>query len=615
MRFRFGIAVVVMAFAGASFAQEPKEDIRQLKLKDWAPRPMLKTKASRVDKPAFPVIDVHNHLGGGKQTLTADRVAGYLAEMNEAGVRTVVNLDGGWGDRLKETIAALDEAHPDRFLTFALLNFEGIDNEDWGAREAKRLEESFQAGAMGLKFHKSLGLSYRYKNGELMKVDDPKLDAVFETCAKYRRPVMLHTADPAAFFTPLDRFNERWHELNEHPNWLFFGDKFPSREELLKQFTNVIAKHPKTTFIGAHFGNNVEDLEMVGQWLDAYPNLYIDIDARISELGRQPYAARKFIIRYQDRIMFGTDTTPRREAFRIYYRFLETDDEYFDCAESHHLQGFWMIYGVFLPKEVLEKIYLKNAERVLLAAPRGKAVGDAPPKTSMATPLRTSLVHWIDPAVEVGPPEYKVKAIEDFELSGKGDSPQWDQAEWANLTPQGQAEAYASRFKATYSKKGIYVLFEGEDARVSATMEDDNLDLWREDCFELFLMPDESKATYFEYEISPLGKELPLLIVNYAKKDGWLPWHYEGSRRVKKMVGGKGGELKSKAAIEGWQAEVFVPFELLEGLGPMPPRKGSVWKANFYRMDYDAGQGQGWNWALVGGSFHEYQKFGKLVFE
>ena len=263
--------------ATIAFSQE-QEDIRQLKLKDWQPRSMLVTKATKLEKPAFPAIDVHNHLGGGKQTLTPERVAGYLAEMDAAGVRTVVNLDGGWGDRLKETLAALDEAHPDRFLTFALIDFGGIDDEGWTEREAKRLEESFKAGAKGLKFHKTLGLGYRYKDGKLMPVDDPKLAPLFNLCAKYKRPVMIHTADPAAFFTPLDRFNERWHELNQHPNWLFYGDKFPKREDLLKQFIHVVQRHPNTTFIGAHFGNNVEDLATVGEWLDKHPGLPLTVE-------------------------------------------------------------------------------------------------------------------------------------------------------------------------------------------------------------------------------------------------------------------------------------------------------------------------------------------------
>ncbi|MCA9264105.1 MAG: amidohydrolase [Planctomycetales bacterium] len=344
---------------------EKSEDIRDMKLRDWQPKSMLKTKITRVALPKFPAVDVHNHLGGGADYLTPARVAGYLQNMDDAGVQTVVNLDGGWGEKLQETIAALDTAHPGRFVTFALIDLRGFDEEGWTERETNRLRQSFQAGAKGLKFHKSLGLSYRDKDRRLLAIDDPRLDPIWALCGEMKRPVMIHTSDPAAFFTPLDRFNERWHELNEHPNWLFHGDDYPSREELLEQRNHVIAKHPQTTFIGAHFGNNPEDVETVGKWLDAYPNFYIDIDARISELGRQPYTARRFFIKYQDRIMFGTDTAPKADAFRLYYRFLETDDEYFDTAESHHRQGFWMIYGIFLPDDVLAKVYHGNAERLL----------------------------------------------------------------------------------------------------------------------------------------------------------------------------------------------------------------------------------------------------------
>jgi predicted TIM-barrel fold metal-dependent hydrolase len=336
-----------------------------LRLADWQPRSMLITKVTRVDRPAFPVVDVHNHLGGGAAFLTPDRVAQYLATMDEAGVKTIVNLDGGWGRHLKETLSALDEAHRGRFLTFALIDFQGIDDEGWTEREVRRLRESFDMGAKGLKVHKTLGLSYRYADGRLVPVDDPKLDAIWSTCGKYKRPVMIHTADPAAFFTPLDRFNERWHELMAHPDWVFSGDRYPSFQELLAQCRRVVERHPETTFVGAHCGNCAEDLETVGKWLDKCPNYYVDIDARISELGRQPYSARRFLIKYQDRIMFGTDTTPQTDAYRLYYRFLETDDEYFDTAQSHHRQGFWMVYGVFLPRDVLEKLYRKNAERVL----------------------------------------------------------------------------------------------------------------------------------------------------------------------------------------------------------------------------------------------------------
>jgi predicted TIM-barrel fold metal-dependent hydrolase len=367
--FRSIIALSVVALASMQLATA--QDIKELKLRDWHPRSMLITKTTEVPKPAFPVIDVHNHLGGGKAFLTAERVKRYVEEMDAAGVQTVVNLDGGWGERLKDTLAALDQAHPGRFLTYALLDFSGIDDPSWSDREAARLAESFEAGAKGLKFHKSLGLGVRYRDGRFLPVDDPKLDPIWEVCARFKRPVEIHTGDPGAFFTPLDGSSERWHELNEHPEWLFYGKDFPKRSDLHAQRIKVIARHPQTTFICAHMANDGEDLAEVARWLDAYPNMYVDIDARISELGRQPYTARRFFLKYQDRVMFGTDTSPSREAYRIYYRFLETDDEYFDPAGGHHRQGFWMIYGVFLPKDVLAKLYHKNAEKLLVGLEAG----------------------------------------------------------------------------------------------------------------------------------------------------------------------------------------------------------------------------------------------------
>lgn len=600
--------------AVADEKEKDPADIRELKLRDWAPKPMLVVESHEPAKPRFPAVDVHNHLGAGKSTLTPERVAAYLTEMNEAGVRTVVNLDGGWGDRLKETLAALDQAHPDRFLTFAQVDFAGIDDDGWSEREAKRLEESFAAGAKGLKLHKSLGLTVRYKDGRLMPVDDPKLDGVWRVCAKHHRPVMIHTADPAAFFTPLDRFNERWHELNEHPQWLFYGDKFPAREELIAQYLRVVGRHPQTTFIGAHFGNNAEDLAAVAKAIDAHPNLYVDIDARISELGRQPYTARKFMIKYQDRVLFGTDTTPRRDAFRIYYRFLETDDEYFDCAASHHLQGFWRIYGVFLPDEVLEKIYSKNADRIFAAAAR-------PPETSAAaTPSATESKQTSGKPASEKPaaPTAKVPRSADFSVTGDGNNKAWDKAEWTVMNRRGRVAGadYKTRFKVLYSDRGLYVLMDGEDAKISATLKEDFLDLWKEDVFEFFLWPDERNSLYFEYEVSPLGVELPIMIPNVDDKFlGWRPWHYEGDRKVQKATSITGGAKQSGAKIESWRAEIFVPFELLKPLANVPPKPGAKWRANFYRMDYDQPQPWAWDWAPVGPSFHEYRKFGTLEFE
>jgi predicted TIM-barrel fold metal-dependent hydrolase len=571
---------------------EPSGDIRELKLRDWQPRSMMVTKTTIVEKPLYPVVDMHNHLGGGKGRLTPEVVQRYLTEMNESGVRTVVNLDGGWGDRLRETLAALDDTHPGCFLTFALVNFDGLDDDDWGERESRRLEEGFKAGAKGLKFHKSFGLHYRYRDGRLMPVDDPKLDPIWETCAKHHRPVVIHIADPAAFFTPLDRFNERWHELNANPGWLFADKRFPKRQELLDQLHRVIARHPKTTFINTHFGNNAEDLAAVADKLDKYPNMFVDIDARISELGRQPYATRKFFLKYQDRIMFGTDTPPRRDAYRVYYRFLETDDEYFDCSASHHRQGFWNIYGIFLPPEVLAKVYRTNAQRVLFG------LKDEEP----ARPARREL---------------RVRATKDFELTGDGAAEAWKKAEWEPLHRRTEAGSdYQTRIKVLYSEKGLYILMDATDRKITATNTEDFADLWKEDVFEVFLWTDERDSLYFEYEISPLNVELPILIPNLEGKFlGWRPWHYEGNRKIRKATSAVGGSVKSGAAVKGWKAEVFIPYELLTPLRNVPPRSGTRWRANFYRMDYDDGKTASWDWARVGPSFHEFQKFGTLVFE
>jgi predicted TIM-barrel fold metal-dependent hydrolase len=176
----------------------------------------------------------------------------------------------------------------------------------------------------------------------------------------------MHTADPSAFFEPIDATNERYEELSRHPDWAFPIDKFPTRASLHSARNRVIAKHPDTIFIAAHFGNDAEDLKETALWLDTYPNMYVELASRIAELGRQPYTARKFFLKYQDRILFGTDGPWPEERLRLYWRFLETEDEYFPYSEKEFPpQGFWNIYGLFLPDEVLSKIYRENLLRIL----------------------------------------------------------------------------------------------------------------------------------------------------------------------------------------------------------------------------------------------------------
>lgn len=344
-----------------------------LRLVDFRPRPRLFVKETSVLKPRFPVIDAHNHLGetfGGGW----DRrpVSELLDVLDQANVRKLVDLDGGWGTSILH--AHLDHfkaAAPERFLIFG-----GVDWGAWpehgnnfGEWAAQQLHLQKARGAQGLKIWKPFGLHVRDQHGQLVAVDDPRLDPIWQTAGELGWPVLMHVADPVAFFDPMDVTNERIEELSAHPDWQFPSPPFPAFDTIIGAFANLIARHPKTTFIGAHVGCYPENLGWVGQLLDRCPNFHVDISARISELGRQPYTARRFFLDHADQILFGTDSPPALDVYHTYYRFLETDDEYFNYSPDGIAgQGRWQIYGVFLPDDVLEKVYYKNAERVLLQA-------------------------------------------------------------------------------------------------------------------------------------------------------------------------------------------------------------------------------------------------------
>jgi len=372
----FTIAVLVCAastFIGPRHSQ-PQGMQRKLQkapdliLRNYHPMSMLVTEYHVPQRAKFQVIDVHNHLGNVESRGSAMDPAACIKEMDAAGIAQVVNLDGGWGETLKATVAKFEKAYPGRFLTYARVDWTKVNDPNFGAMAAAQLEADVKAGAYGLKIAKSdIGLTRKYPDGRVVPVDDPRFDPIWTKCGELKIPIEIHVGDPAAFFTPLDKNNERYEELQDHPDWLFYPG-YPPLETILAQLINVVARHPRTTFIGAHVGCYAEDLKWVSERLDKYSNFFVSIDARISELGRQPYAARKFLIKYQDRVLFGTDTSPDAEAYRIYYQFLETADEYFDVARSHHYQGRWMVYGMYLPDEVLEKIYYRNAVRLIPGA-------------------------------------------------------------------------------------------------------------------------------------------------------------------------------------------------------------------------------------------------------
>lgn len=297
--------------------------------------------------------------------------------MDRNNIAVCVSLDGRLGQQLDDHIRYLWTEHRDRFVIFANLDFQGRGSTDkpeawdcnqpeFARRMAYELELAKERGVSGLKVFKSLGLEYRNSNGSLIEVDDPRFDPIWEACGKLGFPVLIHTADPSAFFDPITPQNERYEELSRRPEWHFPADRFPTRAALLAARNRMFAKHPQTTFIAAHFGNDAEDLEESAALLDAHPNVYLDIASRISELGRQPYSAREFLIKYQDRILFGTDGPWPESRLHCYWRFLETNDEYFPYSEKAiPPQGIWRIYGVFLPDDVLRKIYHGNAARIV----------------------------------------------------------------------------------------------------------------------------------------------------------------------------------------------------------------------------------------------------------
>jgi predicted TIM-barrel fold metal-dependent hydrolase len=361
---------------------------KPLQLADFQPRSMLHVPETKVPRPRYPVIDIHTHLsvtaktdngvGVGEAMKYFAPVEALLPLMDRKNIQMMVNLTGGAGKGLEEAIRKFQQPYPERFVTFAEPWWERTNQPGYSQFQADEIVRSQQAGARGLKILKTLGLYLRegISKGPLVKIDDRRFDAMWETCGSLGMPVAIHVSDPEAFFLPIDRFNERFEELNNHPDWSFYGHDFPSNAELLEARNRVLARHPKTQFIALHVGNDAENLPYVGECMDRFPNMHVELGARIGELGRQPRMARKFFERYQDRILFGTDAVPHGtdtpqqvfddELYEIYYRFLETEDEYFDYAPAPvPPQGRWRIYGLGLPDGILKKVYYENAARLL----------------------------------------------------------------------------------------------------------------------------------------------------------------------------------------------------------------------------------------------------------
>jgi predicted TIM-barrel fold metal-dependent hydrolase len=325
---------------------------------DYKPRSTLVAKETLVPKAKYPVIDIHSHTGPSAETI--DRL---IKEMDTMGLRTLVNLSGGSDpEQVKQKVDFIRASkYPDRFAVFANVQWEGAGGPGWAEKAVSDLEAAVKNGAVGLKIAKGLGLRNKKFDGTRLKVDDPVLKPVWDTCARLNIPVIIHTAEPKEFFSQLDYNNEKWLELALFPDRRNYMPGMVGFDEVQGERDRMFEANPKTRYIGAHFAYYGHNLPGATKLLDRLPNVVLEVSAVLYEFGRQPRAARDFFIKYQDRILFGKDSYAPSE-FPYYWRVFETADEYFDYYRPYH--AFWKLYGMDLPDEVLKKIYYKNALRV-----------------------------------------------------------------------------------------------------------------------------------------------------------------------------------------------------------------------------------------------------------
>jgi len=511
------------------------------------------------------LIDLHQHVDYRDETL--DRC---VRLMDAVGIGVVVNLSGGYVthppgqksafERNKELA---DRRFPGRFVHYMSLDYSGWDEPDFPARAAAQIDEAYRLGAAGFKEYKRLGLYLKDKEGRLIRVDDPKLDPVWQRCGELGLPVSIHVADPQAFWRPYNADNERWRELKDHPHW-WFGDagKFPSFDALLAALDRVVKRHPRTTFVCVHFANNSEDLDWVERALDENPNMMADLAARIPEIGRHdPARVRRLFLKHQDRILFGTDfqvydqltlgsggsgppptDADAIEFFRKHWRWLETADRQFDHMTP--IQGDWKIDAADLPAAVLRKVYFDNARRLLVR--------------SLPLPVLRA-----------------TRVTRDFKPNGRLTEAAWGQAQAAWIEcqlKQGTARPdLATRARVLWSDRYLYLGFEAPFESLTtfspALKGRERLGLWDRDVVEAFIGADPGNLRHYtEFEVAPTGEKLDLVLTE-AGSD--FPWEsgFEAAVRVDRRA-------------KRWTTECRIP---LDALSPVKPAPGTRWRLNLYR--------------------------------
>lgn len=356
----FGSAILVLIFLGLAYFLIGKIQYRTnvMDVEEYEPISTLKVPQHILKRAKYPFIDVHNH----QWTMPIQNLDKLVAEMDSLNMQVMVNLSGFRGKFLEWSLDNVKENYPKRFIVFMNINFENLDDAGWPNETLEMMENAVKQGANGLKVYKGLGLTDVDNEGKRIAVNDPRLDPIWAKCGELGIPVLIHSGEPNSFWKPKDKYNERWLELKQEPGRYRDPAKVPSFEEIMAEQHSVFRKHPNTKFIDAHLGWFGNDLERLGKLFDEMPNVYTELGAVLAELGRQPKAARTFMIKYQDRIMFGKDTY-KMEEYYTYFRVLETGDEYFDYYRKRH--AHWKMYGLELPDSVLKKVYYQNALQVI----------------------------------------------------------------------------------------------------------------------------------------------------------------------------------------------------------------------------------------------------------
>ncbi len=331
---------------------------QSISIEEFEPKSTLRVPEHKPTRAKFPFIDVHNH----QRDVTPDRLKRLIEDMDSLNMGILINspVNGGSGKWVANAVTAMKAHSATRFAVMTNIDTSNLDAPDYSQRAAAQLETDIKAGAIGLKVWKQFGTTLSDSQGRI-KVDDPRFDAVWAVCAKYGIPVLIHTADPWGLFQPMDKNNERWLELKIQTRRNQSGQTNYTWEQLIAEQHNLFTRHPQTTFINAHMGWLANNLDRLAALLDRLPNVYVEIGAITSDLGRQPRAAKRFFTKYQDRVLFGKDAYNVVE-YHTYFRLLETDDEYFDPIRKYH--GIWKLYGLDLSDDVLKKLYYKNALRI-----------------------------------------------------------------------------------------------------------------------------------------------------------------------------------------------------------------------------------------------------------